>query len=199
MKRMICLILSIIFLFLTSCEDLSLHNGQTEFSGPAALVEQEIAKLPSPIYDDENDTFIIALKKAEENYAKLSDEEKREVKNYNLLLLAREIYNFDWVKKQAEEKMKNSVCEKLSDPSSLKIDFPHIYLYKSDERIYVLVIFDYFVPNSMGGYEEKSETAHYLFLPDKEKQGYDYGSEIDYDTYREAVREAMYYRRPKWK
>ena len=199
LKRIICFILSTVLLCLTSCENLFFQISKTESASSADLVEQQIADLPSPRYDENEDSFIICLEKVEKNYAELSDEEKCKVKNYDRLLLAREIYNFDWIKSKGKQKIKDHVLGKFLDQSSLKIRFFHTYLYKFEEKIYVLIIFDYATPNAEGIYEEKSETFYYLFLPNQENVGYDNGIEMDYDTYHQSVIGATYYRRPIWR
>ena len=59
MKRMICLTLTILFLFLTSCEESSSQNIPSETAGlTAELIEKKIAKLSNPSYDGGNNTFI---------------------------------------------------------------------------------------------------------------------------------------------
>lgn len=200
MKRMICLTLTILFLFLTSCEESSSQNIPSETAGlTAELIEKKIAKLSNPSYDEGNNTFITVLEDLEKGYAGLSEEQKREVKNYDRLLLAREIYNFDWIKKHAKQKIRAKVIENSSDPCLLQLKFDHIYLYKFEEKIYVLAILDYMFPNETGNYKENSETGYYLFLPNQNGLGYDLGTELDADTYQKEVTETTYYRRPQWK
>ena len=196
MKRMVCFILSVAVLLLcmASCkgwfaeEDVDL----------AALVEKEIAELPTPAYLGKNEAFGIAVQQAEENYSKLSNEEKSRVGNYDRLLVARELYNFIWIQSHAYENAKMGVLNKLDDPNAVWTLEPHIYLYKCEEAIYTLVILDYTLLNSDGEYDTHTKRSYYLFLPDKEGVGYDGGTELDYSTYQQGVEGTTYYRRPEW-
>ena len=199
MKRVMCLALAILFLFLSSCKETSMQDGSVQTTVLTAdIVERRIAKLSNPAYYEENDTFIIILENLEQDYAALPENEKREVENYDRLLLAREIYNFDWIKIHAKQKIKEKVLGKFSNPSLLELNFYHIYLYKLEEKVYVLAILDYAFPNDAGDYEERSETAYYLFLPNPNNAGYNDGTEMDADVYQEEVQGTTYYRRPQW-
>lgn len=179
MKRLTCTLFAILLLLsLFACDD-----GETGYSEESKapektaveLVEERISALDSPTNDLK---YKYELEQAEKAYEELSPADKSKVRNYDLLLSSREVYDYKVWEEKLEDRVVYSIKSKLLNPESLQIHSCSIVMYKMGESIYASVIVDYSAQNRAGGYSREKKFEKYKYY--ENDWGYFYENGADF-------------------
>ena len=164
MKRMICILLSLVLL----CCFVACDSKEPEVKEPTAAekVDEMITKIRTNDEYRYEEAEIIA---AEEAYAALSDAEKAEVKNYKELQKKRIAFEYEAVGDRACRLAESAAKYSLKTPSSYKNIDTYLYVYYDENKEYpvgakVTVYFS--GTNSFGGTVDN--TYYFARLCDKE-------------------------------
>ncbi len=204
MKKLICLILSLVCLLgmLVSCIPTSDSESEPvpepEPLTPAKQVIKQIEELPNPHSATEEYGIFPELAEALKSYDALSEEEKKEITNYDRLLYANEIRQYHQMLYKIQPKMESSIKSKLLNPSSMIVNSHFISLCKVGDTFYASGFIDYSAQNRAGGYARDTEYFYYKSNSPESKTATCYPISISFEEYQKATKGAEVYGFPSW-